>query len=369
MIKLLFRAIVFFSVTLFAENVANDIDVNSSNILHSESYSYIPNLKIDERDALDELDCNETSYFNTFQNYHQFTEDLIIYNSNRIDRYFSGSRNRVTTNQSTFIDVSLRLTEEVLRPFEYNINFNTFFSLPNTENKYKLIVQNYNKDESIDQGNEVGLRQEEGNKPEFLLGFQYDALSTYLANVNFEIGAKFLGIIPDPYVRMIVRKSFVLDKYFEIWLSNDASYFVFDKLDNKTELRFTHIVYDDMKLELYNSYRVREKDRDNNITSHELSNSISISRLFSQQRGISFKAGVYSRREDDLGLYLNYYNTGIDFRQVIYKNWLYVEINPSMLWRRENHFVMTSRISVTMGMISGDREKYNDRAYRYSNTN
>ncbi len=318
---------------------------------------------------MDDFESNETSYFNHFQNYQQLTEDLIVYNSNRIDRYFSGSRNRIMTNQSTFIDVSLRLTEEVLRPFEYNLNFNTFFALPNTENKYKLIVQNYNQDDSIDQGKELGSRTQEESTAEFLLGFQYDALSTYLANVNLEVGAKFAGVIPDPYVRVTARRSFVLDKYFEIWLSNDAAYFVFDKLDNKTELRFTHIVYDDMKLELYNSYRFRQKDKDNNITSHELSNSISLSRLFSRQRGLSVKAGVYSRRENDLGLYLNYYNVGMDFRQVIYKNWLYVEINPSMLWRRENHFVMTSRISVTMGMIFGDREKYNDRAYRYSNTN
>jgi len=356
-------------VTLFSAT-ANTRDYNSSNSLGEASYLYVPNFRMDDVDAIDDCDKNETTYFNSLQNFQQFTEDMVVYNSNRIDMYFSGSRQELISDQSTYVDISVKLTEESLRPFEYTFNFNTFFALPHTQNKYKLVLQSYNEDESIDQGNSVGGAEgEERERQEILLGLQFDALGNYFSNVNFELGAKFAGVIPDPYARVKARRSFIFDKYLEIWISNDFSYFILDKVDNKSELRFSHVMYDDMKIELYNSYRYKQKDSDNNITTHEVNNNISISRLLSHKRGVAARAGIYSRREESEALKLQYYTVGVDFRQVVYKNWLYLEFNPALMWREENSFVLSVRGSITMGIIFGESEKYNDRAYRYSNAN
>lgn len=327
----------------------------------------IPNFRIEPKDSLDDLDCNETGYFTHLQNFHQLTEDIIVENANRIDMYFSGSRAMMDSKQSTYVDISLKGVEESLRPFEYDLKINTFFSLPNTEEKYKLVLQSYNEDDSIDSGLANGDSDTLQKDNTLLLGLQYDMLEKYLSNVYLELGAKFLGVLPDPYVRVKMRQSYLHNKYVELWISNDFSYFAIDQVDNRSEFRITHIVQKNQKLEWYNSYRYQQKDVNNPISTHEVSNALSISQLFSHQRGVTLRGSIYSRREDDGALKLNYYMLGMDFRQVIYDNWLYLEFNPAFMWRSENHYAMTPRGSVTMGIIFGETQKYNTKGYRYGN--
>ena len=323
-----------------------------------DEYLLVPNFHIEHIDALDDLDKNETRYFNHLQNFQQLTEDILIHNANKIDMYFSGSRAAMQSRQRSYIDISIKGVEEVRRPFEYDLNINTFFSLPNTQEKYKLILQSYNEDDSVDAGLSDGVENAQKNN-EVLLGVQYDFFETYLSNVNFEVGSKFLGIYPDPYVRVKMRQSYLYNRYVEFWISNDFSYFITDKIDNRSEFRLTHIVTGDQKLEWYNSYRFREKDIREPRSIHEVSNTLSISQLLSHQRGVALRGSIYSNRFDTEVLKLNYYLLGLDFRQVIYDNWLYVELNPAMMWRSENHFVMTPRGSVMMGIIFGEMQKYN----------
>ena len=350
-------------VVLLALMIALSLYAQESEI--ESDYLLVPDFRIEHKDALDDLDCNESHYFTHLQNFQQLTEDILIYNANKIDMYFSGSRASMQSHQSSYIDLSIKGVEEVRRAFEYDLNINTFFSLPNTQERYKLIVQSYNEDDSVDSG--LSDRPNNNQKDnELLLGLQYDFFESYLSNVNFEVGSKFLGIYPDPYVRVRMRQSYLYNRYVELWLSNDFRYFIIDKIDNRSEFRVTHIVKSDQKLEWYNAYRFREKDINEPFSIHEVTNTLSISQLLSHQRGIALRGTIYSNRFDTEALKLNYYLLGADFRQVIYDNWLYIEFNPAMLWRSENHFAMTLRGSIMVGIIFGETQKYNTSGYRYS---
>lgn len=278
--------------------------------------------------------------------------------SNTMDIYFSGSRIEATDTKSTYIDTSVGIETETYQPTRFRYNIKAYVNLPRTFDKLRLVVEDYRTDDSIDGGAQGNLR-DAVDENQYTIGLQYLGYTSEYANVNFTGGLRFSKYRPDPFLSMRMRRSIYLPAQWELWLYNDLRYFVYRKLDNRSELRLGRVVNEVIRFEWFNSYRYQQ-------TSHqsELISGLTLTQLRPRKMGYRYSASIYCADNDTQNFRLEYYNLSIFFRHMVYKNWIYYEVGPSLLWRYQNNFKPSTRLAFNFGIIFGDYRRYNDRRFK-----
>jgi hypothetical protein len=307
-------------------------------------------------------DVNTTVYKKTVEEQHDWLEERIYDTSNFIDMFFSGNRENIVTDKKSYVGLSYFIGYETLRAPEYRFNLSSYLALPRTEERWRLTIESYDPDESVDQG-ASGTAGGAATEQDYLLGLQYLTEYGFLSNVSFGTGIRTSGLAetPDPYVSVTARRSFYYPENWELWLANKLQYFVVDKTDNKTEVRISRVISEETKFEFYNSMRYLQ---DGNYW--QLKNQLSLYKLLPNKRGVAYQAALYSLRDPDEMFKLQYYYLGVFFRQMIHEEWIYVELTPALMWRTENNFQASERISLNFGIVFGEDRRYSYRKFAIS---
>ena len=78
-------------------------------------------------------------------------------------------------------------------------------------------------------------------------------------------------------------------------------------------------------------------------------NSISATKILSNKKEFSLGVSLTSELEI-LKSYIRYEQLYIAYRDLLYKNWVYYELSPSILWREENDYERSYRFMFNIGV-------------------
>ncbi len=66
-------------------------------------------------------------------------------------------------------------------------------------------------------------------------------------------------------------------------------------------------------------------------------------------RGVVFRAGMYGHSDDESTI--DNYRLGVVIRRPLYKKWMYLSINPELLWANDTDWETEFRLRITMDML------------------
>lgn len=229
-------------------------------------------------------------------------------------------------------------------------------SLPNTENRLKLIVQR-----GLEAGTETAAERDiknttgsnavaaPGAPPQdnsYYLGLKALAQEALGATFSVEGGVKF-GRPPDPYARLRIFRDFLLSQWVirvsetPLWKRSEASSAAsevgaFRPLSEEWQLRLT------------------SKATWRSTTSYfDLAQIASLYLTPDKRTVYTFELGAFGT--SDRSQRQSVYSATVRARRQIYRDWLYVEVTPQILYPESNGFRPTPSLLLQLETLFGDR--------------
>jgi len=278
---------------------------------------------------------------------HSFSKSLHLYSEN-LDRYISSSDEEVTYDddtQKTSLDMAPFVTLEDRRDPQFRFKFRASIKLPRLSKLLKLSLEDFSQSDSIDDYGSQAGNNNNGN--DYLLGLEYFSYDKNLALVRFGAGIKTNKGNIDPYVSLTLRKYFYLDEW-HLTLYEKLRYFLNIHVDNRIEANLGYFIDATTKFRFINSYRYRDEE-----STHEFTNILRIHKLLSDKKNIYADLNIYSYEDYQNRFDISYYKVGIHYYYRFYKNWIYYEVEPSLMFRVENEYKPTARIFLSIGVLFG----------------
>jgi len=215
----------------------------------------------------------------------------------------------------------------------YKTNISASLILPRTQKKMNLIVEDAKENLTDDDQSDTGGSQKQNNVTDTVTDSTLTAAIQYVLfdSKTWTIDTRTGVIISqplDPYARLRVRRSF----YFE----------------NEWESRFTQLIRWSYVRDWEESTSLVFDKTINKQLLFRINNGISWQKntqLFSFGHGYSLyhqltsdKALVYFSNVSGIHkpkIHTSGYDLGIGYRQMIYNNWIFLEISPKIVWSRE----------------------------------
>lgn len=232
-----------------------------------------------------------------------------------LDDYSEGSK----------AQVSLHTRREFGGDVDYFFDGRMKLVLPHTNERLKLLISsNDDSDVSIEQD---PLRNIE--KATYSTALRFVFLETQKWKSDFDVGMKWKAP-PDPYVRTRFRRQFQLGNW-RTNLSQSFYYYVADGSGEKTDL-FADLNLSDAKLLRLSSQA--EYKRKNGY--FEMNYAVTL--YHKLKNNAVFAYGVGASGDTDDGPVFQLYHAGFRYRRLIYKDWIFAEINPQQEWNVENNY-------------------------------
>ncbi len=274
--------------------------------------------------------------------YHNEVCDWLIDTSNDIDDYFIES-NESIIRSSTYAEIKISSAIESSRQSEHALRLRLRLHLPKIQKKLRLILEDEDSDDLSYDGTVLNNEYQLENKNYFLRleYFNYIKKKLHLtagAGIRFRKSSlhPYLNIRSKYYTEDNNQYRSLLFNRFRLYINSDIENTLgFDKfqhINNKTYTLFRNTL----------SYKSWEDDK-------KIVNAFSINHHLDQDR--RFVAGISMVNQwDATEIELDYVQLYGLYRDRLYKNWIYYELNPSLLWREENDYDMSARFMVNIGM-------------------
>lgn len=264
-----------------------------------------------------------------------------FFGDERIDAESNGSRIRVFT-LTTIPEGELASTEG---------NFRIQLVLPKTQKRFQLILTREDEeDQNDDDGNPATTptpTNEDGEEREQATeaGLRY-LWNEANVNVSTDIGIR-AQIPPLLFMQGRIRKNIPIDKNWVFrpiqrlrWLQDEG-------FNANTNLNFDRRLNDAWLFRLVNN--IRWNDQDYRII---LRNGPTFLHRINDKIGMSYNAFVVS--ESSPNSRVENYIVSIGYRQLLYKNWFFWELSPSVSFPRERSFFRSPAWSIKFEAIVGN---------------
>ncbi len=281
--------------------------------------------------------------FNTtvLDEYHHEICDWLVDTSNDIDDYFIES-NR-SSRSTTYAEVKISSAIESSQKGEHAVRLRLRLNLPKIQKKLRLILEDEDSDNLSYDGTVLNNEYQLERKNYFLRLEYFNYIKKQL-HLTAGAGIRFRKSSLHPYLNM--RSKYYMeenDKYRSLLFDRFRFYINGDTENTIGFDRFQHI---DKKIYtlFHNTLTYKSWEDEQKIV-----NGFSLNYQINQDR--KFIAGSSMVNQwDDTEIKLDYVQIYGLYRDRLYKDWVYYEINPSLLWREENDYDMSARFMVNLGM-------------------
>ena len=273
--------------------------------------------------------------------YHQQISHWLIDSSNTVDDYFTDSNSTETSN--TFAELKTSFAVENTQDVDYAIRLKLRLDLPKIEKEFRLIFEDADSDDQLYDGtalnNDYHLEERE-----YYLRVDYLKLIKKKLHLRGGPGIRFRKSTLHPYINIKSKyyqydtkeSKVILSDRFRVYIDGDyeniLAAYRFLELDESVYFTFT------------NTLRYRSWNEGQKIATH-FTFTKSISEEKESSVGLSFINDL-----NNLSIHSRYYQLHLSYRDKLYKDWMYYEIRPSILRRRENDFHPTFRLMLNVGM-------------------
>lgn len=254
--------------------------------------------------VVDRLDTLSTRLDGFFMN--------MLFDEELLDQEIRGNSARISAS-------SYRVKDELT---EYKIGLGVNIILPHTNERLNLLISS----EGEDEGNEPDIIRS-AERAEYVAALRFIIRESKRWRIDADAGINW-GLIPDPYTRIRARRPIEYG-FMKFRFTQEINYYTKEGYGEETDLRFDFLVSEQklLRFETAASYLV-------NDDYFKLKYGAGLFNQVSDKFAYVLQAGASGNTEGD-GATFDRYTTGIRFRRQIYKEWMFFEIHPQMIWAAE----------------------------------
>ena len=273
--------------------------------------------------------------------YHHKIAHWLIDSSNSIDNYFTDSNS--TESSKTFAELKTSFAVENRQDVDYGVRLKLRLDLPKIEKELRLIFEDADSDDQLYDGTVLNNNYHLEEK-EYYLRLDYLKFIKKKLHLRAGAGVRFRKSSLHPYLNIKSKYYQENTQTSKVIVSNRFRVYIDGDYENIfSTYRFLHLD-EGFYFTFINNFRYRSWDKVQRIASN-----LTFNKLFSNNRessvGLSFINDL-----DNWSIHSKYYQLYASYRDKFYGDWMYYEIMPSVLRRRENNFHPTFRFMLTVGM-------------------
>jgi len=274
--------------------------------------------------------------------------------SRKLDNFF-GDPNRAYDSTGSTLQIRSHVTFFEGGVRESNADVHANISLPNTEDRLRLIVQR-GVEAATQTAAERDIRNATGSTQvaapgapqdnNYYLGVKALAAQVFGVALSAEAGAK-LGRPIDPYVRLRAFRDFNFSQW-QIRASETPLWKHSDGYSAASEVNFTRPLDELWQLRFTSKATWRSTTRYFDLAQ--------IGALYytpDPRTATNFELGAFA--PSDRSLKLAVYSVTVRVRRQIYRDWLYLEVTPQILYQEANGFSATRSLMLNLETLFGER--------------
>lgn len=332
-----FTAVMVFILLLSGKVQADSNDLSSGSEESNPTSDNSEDMSIDEEyictgDELSEntesTDNENNAYISILDAPHNYISLGIETMARSMDEYFSEDKATYQLSGSYLL-----LRENVVFTEGGNINFTTdvYFKLrlPNTEKKLKLFFETTNEKQPYDIVNQSTTTNITTNDSEYIAGIQGESGEKFGWKYKPTLGLRLNSTI-EPFVRFKFNTKYKFAEWNINWHETPYwarlrgwgfdSYFELNRKIGKNNL---------FRSSTFAGWR-------EDIDYFEASQVVSMFHNLGDKKTLSYYAGVYGRSKPTI--YTTHFLMGLSYRKKIYKDYLYIDLAPQVLYQEVNNY-------------------------------
>lgn len=260
--------------------------------------------------------------------------------SDRIDQIFSNTQN-FSANNTSFARISIAsVWLDQGRPYPLTEAY-VYLSLPRTQDKYSLLLQTDNTDESQSTG--INLLPGSPAQRSSALAIRGNIINGTNWSVTADLGSK-LSTTLDPFVRVSYKQKNQFENWSLFWQESIYSY-LYQGNGIDSRLHGDYPVNDRFHLRFSNQLSLLEQ---NSYIDH--SHSLALFQRLNAQSALSYSIGYYTESDPADGIYY----TQIRYKSLLHDTWLYYELIPEYIYPKSTHFRATPKFTLKFEMLLGN---------------
>lgn len=261
----------------------------------------------------------------------------------RLDRFFAGDRiYQEATGTYARFGTYVRIGES--GDSTVGADLRVKLDLPNTENRFEVLLEGEPEDEPVtfDDVRDNPLRIAQDTT--YSTAVRRNITQTETWDISTDAGVKFRSPL-DPFARLRIRRSFLTGDWV---LRATQTLFWFDSEGTGAGTRL-EVERPLIKPFFFRStsegiwYRRRD--------GFDLRQSLQVFHVVSPRRGLIYEASVFG--DDDPHVRAESYLLDVRYRQLIHRDWLFLEVSPQVIYERERDFDPHHVVTVTFEIAFG----------------
>ncbi len=305
----------------------------------------LPTASVDMlNDAADQKQTDEPTFmdrtFNRLEYSRNDWSEKINLLAKKVDRFIGQEEAEEEVYESS---MRLRLSNTFKESGDNtgDVSLKVRLDLPLAKRRFRLIVENDPDDqESL---GEKSLTQDKGNlgdeeNKHFLAGFRYilgnDTEKWYVAT---DAGVR-VRLRSQAFVRLKSRRNYQLSEFWHFQIRQNIYYFNEDGFGQKTQFHLQRPLTEQLTFRSTSEAKWEKED-----DYFEFAQFLAVLQSINPKKAVEYKLGVLG--ESQPSQRVTNYSFVVNYRELIYKDWLFFEIGPGVLFDRKDNFDLTPSIS------------------------
>jgi len=274
-----------------------------------------------------------------------YHDDLCLWlvdTSNSIDDYFIDVNS--TLRSDTQAEIKTSFAVENGQQSEYAMRLKLRLNLPKIQKKLRLILEDEDSDDLL-YDNSVLNNNHQLEKKNYFLRIEYFNYMLKELNIASGVGVRLRKQSLHPYLNLKAKYYFEDRAEYQSLISNRFRLYIDGDVENTIGYDTLHYIEKDVYISFRNTLGYKS------IEDHQkMVNDLSIIKPYNKDKRVILGVLLFTeiRDKDITVVYPQLY--GI-YRNQLYKDWIYYELNPSLLVRSENNDELSMRFMVNIGTI------------------
>ena len=265
------------------------------------------------------------------------------------DSYFGDRRLKADEEGESYIAIAPQIEFIDGQSVDTGVDFKAKIDLPKTQNRLKLIVDNVQEDsEPLTGFSRSELRQVPGADESGNASLRFALIDLMNFDLDFDAG---LDLKPEPVPKFKLRGRMSWEG--EAWRFRISQYLTYEADDGfgeKSSMDMRRYIGDSSWAEVDLAVV-----RSETSAGFEFGQALSLYHRITNRRTIGFRTAVYSQTEP--WARVEAVLVRLPYRQQIWKEWMYLKVEPGIDFKRERNFNPDPRILFELEFLFGERLK------------
>ena len=274
--------------------------------------------------------------------YHDDLCKILVETSNSIDNYFIEENSSISSTTHAKFSTSTAL--ESHHNFEKDIRFRLRLNLPKIQKNLRLIFEDENNDDSL--YDRTTLNDKELLERSYYLRLEYFRMIKDKLNIVAGTGLRIRQGNLVPYFNLRSRYDIYKEKKIESALYNRFRFYTDGEIEDIFEFNSLYTIDSFLYVMLRNQLSFSNI---NNL--EQLYHDITVTKKLHNKRQLNIGVGVSSYLKNFKKYNVEYYHLHSLYHHLFYKDWIYYQVAPSVLWRESNNFNISYRLMLNFGIF------------------